>query len=138
MAYAEAEKSAATRAAYASDWRDFTAWCASRGATALPAHQGIVAAYLSWLAGSGRKASTIGRRAAAIGYHHKMAGHEPPTNREGGEGGPSRHPPHHRQRQGGQGAAVTTSSISRRRPARASGTEREWGESPITRDRPWL
>ena len=44
---------------------------------------GIVAAYLSGLADSGRKASTIGRRAAAIGYHHKMAGHEPPTNQEG-------------------------------------------------------
>ena len=43
---------------------------------------GIVAAYLSSLADSGRKASTIGRRAAAIGYHHKMAGHEPPTNQE--------------------------------------------------------
>jgi integrase len=56
--------------------RDFAAWCASRGATALPAHQGIVAAYLSGLADSGRKASTIGRRAAAIGY-------EPPTGSEG-------------------------------------------------------
>ena len=54
-----------------------------RGATALPAHVGIVAAYLSSLADSGRKASTIGRRAAAIGYHHKMAGHEPPTGSEG-------------------------------------------------------
>ena len=63
--------------------RDFAAWCVSRGATALPAHQGIVAAYLSSLADSGRKASTIGRRAAAIGYHHKIAGHEPPTNNEG-------------------------------------------------------
>ena len=82
MAYAEAEKALATRAAYASDWRDFAAWCASRGATALPAHQGIVAAYLSSLADSGRKATTIGRRAAAIGYHHKMAGHEPPTGSE--------------------------------------------------------
>jgi len=79
MAYAEAEKALATRAAYASDWRDFAAWCGSRGATALPAHQGIVAAYLSGLADSGRKASTIGRRAAAIGYHHKIAGHEPST-----------------------------------------------------------
>jgi hypothetical protein len=29
------------------------------------------------------KSSTIGRRAAAIGYRHKMAGHEPPTNQEG-------------------------------------------------------
>ncbi len=83
MAYAEAEKALATRQAYASDWRDFAVWCALRGATALPAHQGIVAAYLSGLADSGRKASTIGRRAAAIGYHHKIAGHEPPTSREG-------------------------------------------------------
>ena len=40
-----------------------------------------MAAYLSSLADSGRKASTIGRRAAAIGYH-KMAGHEPPTGSE--------------------------------------------------------
>ena len=40
MAYAEAEKALATREAYASDWRDFAAWCASRGATALPAHVG--------------------------------------------------------------------------------------------------
>ena len=83
MGYAEAETSVATRQAYASDWRDFAAWCASRGATALPAHVGIAAAYLSGLADSGRKASTIGRKAAAIGYHHKMAGHEPPTNAEG-------------------------------------------------------
>ena len=83
IGYAENEKSAATRQAYASDWRDFAAWCGSRGATALPAHQGIVAAYLSSLADSGRKASTIGRRAAAIGYRHKMAGYEPPTNQEG-------------------------------------------------------
>ena len=56
---------------------------APRRLAALPAHVGIVAAYLSGLADSGRKASTIGRRAAAIGYHHKMAGHEPPTNQEG-------------------------------------------------------
>ena len=34
-------------------------------------------------ADSGRKSSTIGRRAAAIGYHHKIAGHEPPSGSEG-------------------------------------------------------
>ena len=83
MAYAEAEKAVATRAAYASDWRDFCGWCGQRGATPLPAHVGIVAAYLSAQANAGRKASTIGRRAASIGYHHKIAGHEPPTNQEG-------------------------------------------------------
>jgi hypothetical protein len=83
MAYAEAEKAKATHAAYASDWKDFAAWCAARGATALPAHQGLVAAYLSHLAGQGRRASTIGRRAAAIGHRHKLAGHKPPTSQEG-------------------------------------------------------
>jgi site-specific recombinase XerD len=82
MAYAEAEKAAATRRAYESDWADFAAWCAARGATALPAHVGIAAAYLSWLASTGRKASTIGRRAAAIAHRHKLAGHEPPTSAE--------------------------------------------------------
>ena len=58
MAFAANEKAQATRKAYASDWRDFAAWCAQRGATALPAHVGIVAAYLSSLASDGRKAST--------------------------------------------------------------------------------
>ena len=83
MAYAQAEKAAATRKAYASDWRDFSRWCGARLAATLPAHPGIVASYLSDLAQQGCKASTIGRRAASIGYHHKLAGHEPPTNQEG-------------------------------------------------------
>jgi integrase len=83
MVYAAAEKSPATREAYASDWRDFEAWCAAKGATPLPAHVGIVAAYLSSLAQQGRKCSTVGRRAAAIGHKHRLAGFEPPTNSEG-------------------------------------------------------
>jgi integrase len=84
MAYAEAEKAPATREAYAADWKDFAIWCFARGATPLPAHPGIVAAYLSALAHSGRKSSTIGRRAASIAYQHKMAGIDPlPTSSEG-------------------------------------------------------
>jgi site-specific recombinase XerD len=82
LAYAEAEKAAATRRAYETDWADFAAWCAAKGASPLPAHVGVVAAYLSWLASTGRKASTIGRRAAAIAHCHKLAGHEPPTSAE--------------------------------------------------------
>jgi site-specific recombinase XerD len=82
MAYAQAEKAAATRKAYASDWRDFSRWCGARLAATLPAHPGIVASYLSDLAQQGCKASTIVRRAASIGYHHKLAGHEPPTGAE--------------------------------------------------------
>jgi hypothetical protein len=83
MAFAEAEKSAATRKAYATDWADFAAWCHARGASPLPAHPGLVATYLSDLAQAGRKASTVGRRAAAIAQRHKLAGVEPPTNVEG-------------------------------------------------------
>ena len=82
MSYAEAEKAEATRAAYASDWKDFAIWCATKRAPPLPPHPGIVAAYLSHLADRGRKSSTIGRRAAAIAHRHKLAGLEPPTSAE--------------------------------------------------------
>jgi hypothetical protein len=41
MEFAANEKAEATRAAYDSDWRQFGSWCASRGATALPAHPGM-------------------------------------------------------------------------------------------------
>src|SRR5207249_5127348 len=41
-----------------------------------------VAAFLAAEAKRGVKASTIGRRVAAIRYAHKLAGHEPPTNAE--------------------------------------------------------
>ena len=41
-----------------------------------------VAAFLAAQATAGAKASTIGRRAAAIRYAHRLAGHEPPTDAE--------------------------------------------------------
>jgi integrase len=53
------------------------------GACPLPALPGHVAAYLTGLADHGRKASTIARRAAAIGWRHKEAGLEPPTGHAG-------------------------------------------------------
>ena len=77
LGYAEAAKAAATRTAYASDWRDFSAWCAGRGATSLPGSPAIVCAYLSWLAQGGKRASTIGRRVAAIAHAHAQAGVKP-------------------------------------------------------------
>jgi hypothetical protein len=49
----------------------------------LPQRTRASSPHLSSLADEGRKASTIGRRAAAIAYHHKLAGHEPPTSAEG-------------------------------------------------------
>lgn len=82
LSFAMLEKSAGTRRAYASDWRIFTAWCAARELPPLPASSGTVARFLSSEATRGTKASTIGRRAAAIAHAHKLAGHEPPTNSE--------------------------------------------------------
>ena len=77
MAYAEAEKALATRAAYASSPPG-----APPGAPQPASARGYRRRLSVRPADSGRKASTIGRLAAAIGYHHKMAGHEPPTSSE--------------------------------------------------------
>ena len=76
--YGAAAKSKATQLAYESDWRDFTSWCDLHETCALPADPGMVAAHLSSLADAGRKASTIGRRAAAICHYHRDAGVEHP------------------------------------------------------------
>jgi site-specific recombinase XerC len=80
--YARAEKSAATRRAYRSDFDLFRAWCETKRAPALPAAAQTVAAFLAAEANRGAKPSTIGRRLAAIRYAHKLAGHELPTNSE--------------------------------------------------------
>jgi site-specific recombinase XerC len=81
-AYARAEKAASTRRAYRSDFDLFRTWCAAKGVDALPAWPETIAAFLAAEAKRGVKASTIGRRVAAIRYAHKPAGHEPPTNCE--------------------------------------------------------
>jgi hypothetical protein len=78
LEFAENAKAAASRRAYDSDWRDFAAWCAARGATALPATPAMVCGYISTLAHGGLKASTLGRRIAAIAHFHSQHGHKPP------------------------------------------------------------
>ena len=80
--YTRAEKAPATRRAYQSDFALFRSWCEAKDVTALPAWPETVAAFLAAEANRGVKASTIGRRMAAIRYAHKLAGHEPPTNAE--------------------------------------------------------
>ena len=77
--YARAEKSPATRKAYRSDFELFSIWCEARDVTALPASAESVAAYLASEAASGARASTIGRRCAAIRYVHSISGHPSPT-----------------------------------------------------------
>jgi hypothetical protein len=83
MSYAEQEKSPGTRKAYRSDFKIFTVFCLARGLTSMPASATTVARFLSSQADGGMKASTIGRRGAAIGYAHRLAGHEAPGNSEG-------------------------------------------------------
>jgi site-specific recombinase XerD len=80
--YARNEKAPSTRRAYGSDWRLFESWCASKSVPSLPAAPETVAAFLAYEASRGTRASTIGRRCAAVRFAHKLAGHEPPTNSE--------------------------------------------------------
>lgn len=80
--YARASRSEATRRAYQNDTADFARWCERHGLDPLPASVDMVAAYLASLAQRGLRASTITRRCAGIGYAHRMAGIEPPTNNE--------------------------------------------------------
>src|SRR5258708_33031139 len=79
---AKAEKAASTRKAYGTDFRIFKDWCEARGVAALPAAPETVAAYLAAHAASS-KASTLGRRVAAIRYAHKLAGRRLRTEAEG-------------------------------------------------------
>ena len=80
--YAHAEKAAATRRAYRTDFQIFRAWCDSRGERALPADASAVAAFLAHEATHNVRPSTIGRRLAAIRYAHKLAGLLLPTDDE--------------------------------------------------------
>ena len=75
IAYAQGADAAETRRAYATDWRDFTTWCAATGLAPLPAAPETVAAYLA--AAARRLAlATLRRRLAAIARAHRQAGHE--------------------------------------------------------------
>jgi site-specific recombinase XerD len=80
--FAKNSKAPATRAAYASDFAIFEAWCAARGISALPATAAAVCGFLADEAASGRRASTLGRRLAAIRYFHRAASHDSPTSDE--------------------------------------------------------
>lgn len=82
-AYAKASRATSTQRVYASDWRIFLAWCEARAIEPLPADPRAVATFLAAEADNGAKPATIGRRLAAIGYHHKQAGFQPPQAREG-------------------------------------------------------
>jgi site-specific recombinase XerD len=80
--FAKASKAKATQAAYESDFRIFQSWCRPRGLNALPATAESLCAFLADQATLGKRASTLGRRLAAVRYFHRAAGHETPTGDE--------------------------------------------------------
>jgi site-specific recombinase XerD len=80
--FAKASKAKATQDAYGSDFRIFSAWCRARGLDALPATAAAVCGFLADEAATGKRASTLGRRLAAIRYFHRAAGYDTPTGDE--------------------------------------------------------
>ena len=90
--FARAARSDATLRAYRSDWADFISWCASRGASAMPATPETVALYVASRAEAGPddsrgrptaplRVATLERRLAAISQAHKLAGLDSPASR---------------------------------------------------------
>ncbi|WP_298089116.1 tyrosine-type recombinase/integrase [uncultured Sphingomonas sp.] len=78
-AFKKAARAAATHRAYGSDWAIYSEWCGSRGLASMPAHPEQVAAFVANQATAGFKASTIERRVAAIGHHHRASNYPAPT-----------------------------------------------------------
>jgi site-specific recombinase XerD len=78
------QRSAATRRAYRSDWKDFALFCAETGRAPLPALPQTVMLYLTYEARVGKAAGTITRRLAAITSEHKRAGLPTPCNKDVG------------------------------------------------------
>lgn len=78
--FATLSRSPQTWRAYSSDWRQFAAFAAARGQSALPADPATVADYCSHLATTaGRKPATIARALAAISQAHHLAGWPSPA-----------------------------------------------------------
>ena len=80
--FARASKARATQDAYESDFRIFESWCRPCGLSALPATAESLCAFLADQASLGKRASTLGRRLAAIRYFHRAAGFDAPTGDE--------------------------------------------------------
>jgi site-specific recombinase XerD len=92
MGYIRHSRAANTRAAYASDWRRFLAYCDAYGFQSLPAPPGVVVTWLAWMARAtdgddpiqpGRPAlatTTISRRLAAVNAWHRDHNLSPPGN----------------------------------------------------------
>lgn len=78
-AYLKLSFAPATRRAYSTDWKDFTAFCAAMGFVAMPATPKTVGAYLVHLSRT-RSPATVRRRLAAIRLAHRLARVAVPTD----------------------------------------------------------
>lgn len=72
--YQDAADAPSTLRAYASDLKNYEAWCARHGMTAMPATPDVVGAYLA-AAGEGYSMQTLRRRVAAIARASGVNGH---------------------------------------------------------------
>ncbi len=77
--YISSSKSFNTKRAYQSDWVDFENWCAENQLISLPAAENTIILYISTLAESGMKMSTIQRRITSISIAHQAKGFSSPT-----------------------------------------------------------
>ena len=78
--YAAAAQAINTTRAYASDWKQFQAWCERYRLESLPASAAVIGLHVTSLAKRGLAVTTIRRRAAAIARAHRQAGHLPATS----------------------------------------------------------
>ena len=78
-----ASRSPATRRAYTSQWRVFSAWTEDRGLSSLPADPSVVAAYLTERADSDVSIATVQMSRAAIAAAHLDANLEDPCAHPG-------------------------------------------------------
>jgi len=69
-----AGRAMSTHKVYASAWRRWEAWCATRAVTPLPTTPAMVCAYLTERAAEGVSASTIDVACSAIAYEHRSRG----------------------------------------------------------------
>ncbi len=76
----EASTAGATRRAYKSQLRRFTDWCRDNSLCPLPAAPETVAAFISFLAESGKGNATVNQALAAISVAHRIAGLPTPTS----------------------------------------------------------
>lgn len=75
----EANIAASTRIVYASAWRQWEAWCRTRGIIALPAPPEALAAYLAERAEAGLSYGTLDLACSAVAFQHIQQGIVDPT-----------------------------------------------------------